>query len=87
MRRREFTTVLVGAAVLPLVAHAQPTGQRRRIGVLLVGLSPESKAVRHFHLGLREAGYVEGRDLSIEWRLAKGDYKLLPELVADLIPE
>ncbi len=85
MRRREFTTVLVGAAILPLVAHAQPTGQRRRIGVLLVGLSPESKAVQHFRLGLREAGYVEGRDLSVEWRLAKGDYKLLPKLVADLI--
>ena len=50
-----------------------------------MGLSPESKAVQHFQLGLREAGYVEGRDLSIEWRLAKGDYKLLPELVADLI--
>jgi putative ABC transport system substrate-binding protein len=85
MRRREFITVLASAAILPRVAHAQQTAQVRRIGILLVGLSPDSKAVRHFLRGLGEAGYVVGRDLLIEWRFASGDYSLLPKLVSDLI--
>ena len=57
----------------------------RRVGVLLVGLSPESKEAKHFRLGLRDAGYSEGRDVVIEWRSAKGDYDRVPELVADLV--
>ena len=85
MRRRDFTIVLAGAAILPLAAHAQQMARVHRIGVLLVGLSPESKAVQHFLRGLREAGYVEGRDVLIEWRLANGDYNLLPALLSDLI--
>jgi hypothetical protein len=44
------------------------------IGVLLVGLSPQSKSVQSFLQGLRDAGYSEGRDVVIEWRLANGDY-------------
>jgi ABC-type uncharacterized transport system substrate-binding protein len=48
-------------------------------------LSPDSKEVRHFRLGLRDAGYSEGRDVVIDWRLANGDYARVPELVADLV--
>ena len=50
-----------------------------------MGLSPESKEAKHFRLGLRDAGYSEGRNLVIEWRSAKGDYDRVPELVADLL--
>jgi putative ABC transport system substrate-binding protein len=56
-----------------------------RIGVLLVGLSPDSAEARQFRLGLRDAGYSEGRDVLIEWRSAGGDYDRLPALVADLV--
>ena len=86
MRRREFIT-LVGsvAATWPLVAGAQQAGRQARIGVPLAGLSPESKEAKQFRLGLRDAGYSEGRDVVIEWRSAKGDYDRLPKLVADLV--
>ena len=84
--RREFITLLGGAAVAwPLAARAQQATSPRRIGVLLVGLSPESKEAKHFRLGLRDVGYFEGRNVVIEWRSAKGDYNRVPELVADLI--
>jgi putative tryptophan/tyrosine transport system substrate-binding protein len=87
MNRREFITLLGGAvAAWPLAAAAQQQATSpRRIGVLLVGLSPESKEAKQFRLGLRDAGYSEGRDVVIEWRSANGDYDRVPELVADLI--
>ena len=85
MKRRKFITLLGGAAAWPLAARAQQATSPRRIGVLLVGLSPESKEAKHFRLGLRDAGYFEGRNVVIEWRSAKGDYNRVPELVADLI--
>jgi len=56
-----------------------------RIGVLSVGMSPESKEAKQFRLGLRDAGYSEGRDVVIEWRSANGDYDRVPALVADLL--
>src|SRR5499433_1799049 len=86
IRRREFITLIGGAAApWPLAARAQQATSPRRIGVLLVGLSPESKEAKHFRLGLRDAGYFEGRNVVIEWRSANGDYDRVPELVADLI--
>jgi hypothetical protein len=86
LKRREFITLLGGtAATWPLAASAQQTGSPRRLGVLLVGLSPESKEAKQFRLGLRDAGYFEGRDVVIEWRFANGDYDRVPELVADLV--
>ncbi len=86
MRRREFITLIRSTLVAwPLAARAQQAASPRPIGVLLVGLSPDSKEVRQFRLGLRDAGYSEGRDVVIEWRLANGDYDLVPELVADLV--
>jgi putative ABC transport system substrate-binding protein len=84
-RRKFLATLLGGAAVWPLAARAQQVRKPRRIGVLLVGLSPESKELKHFRLGLRDAGYAEGRDVVIEWRSANGDYDQVPGLVADLV--
>src|SRR5271170_698292 len=85
MRRREFMTLLGSAATWPLAARAQQTASPRRIGVLLVGLTPESKSVQSFLQGIRDAGYSVGRDVVIEWRLAHGDYDRVPDLVADLV--
>jgi putative tryptophan/tyrosine transport system substrate-binding protein len=86
VKRRAFITLLGSAAAAwPLAARAQQAGRIRRIGIVLVGLSPESKEAKHFRLGLRDAGYSEGRDVVIEWRSADGDYDRVPALVADLI--
>ena len=73
------------AATWPLAARAQQVRLPYRIGVLLVGLSPESNEAKQFRLGLRDAGYFEGRDLVIEWRSAHGNYDQVPALVADLV--
>ena len=85
MKRREFIFVSSLAVVSPLIARAQQGASPRRIGVVLVGLTPESKPARSFLQGLRDAGYSVGRDVVIEWRLARGDYDRVPELVADLV--
>ena len=91
MTRRAFTRNLaaligsLGLFCLPVKADAQQPASPRRIGVLLVGYSPESKEAQQFRQGLRDAGYAEGRDLVIEWRFANGDYARVPELAADLV--
>jgi putative tryptophan/tyrosine transport system substrate-binding protein len=86
MNRREFITLLGGAAAAwPYTARAQQQRSPTRIGVLLVGLSPASRASQHFRRGLRDAGYFEGRDVVIEWRSAEGDYNRVPGLAADLV--
>src|SRR5215510_1987911 len=84
MRRREFISLLGGAAAWPLAARAQAT--LPLIGFVSGG-SPGGFAylVRAFRQGLTETGYVEGRNLAIEFRWAEGQYHRLPGLVADLI--
>jgi len=85
VRRREFIGLVAGAAVSPVAARAQQAVQPRRIGVLLVGLSTESKQAQHFRQGMQDAGYPAGGAVAIEWREAKGDYDLVPKLLADLV--
>jgi putative tryptophan/tyrosine transport system substrate-binding protein len=73
MRRREFIKAIAGpAAAWPIVASGQQIPSPRRIGVLLVGLTPESKPAKSFIQGLRDAGYTIGGDVVVEWRLANG---------------
>ena len=91
MTRRAFSRDLaalvgsLGLVCLPVKADAQQPALPRRIGVLLGVFSPESKEAQAFRQGLRDAGYVEGRDVVVEWRTASGDYARLPEVVADLV--
>jgi ABC-type uncharacterized transport system substrate-binding protein len=84
MKRRAFISLIAGAAATwPLAAHAQ---QRPVIG-FLSGSSPESFAPGFAALrqGLQEAGLVEGRNVAIEPRWARGEYGRLPGLAADLV--
>ena len=82
-----FTALIawVGSFGLANAADAQQPGAPRRIGVLLVGWSPEQREVQQFRQGLQDAGYVEGRDVVIEWRSAGGNYDKVAGLAFDLV--
>src|SRR5260370_2187701 len=84
MRGREFLGILSSAA-LPLVARAQQPA-KSVIG-FLNGTSPQGygRFLLAFHRGLSETGYVEGRNVEVEYRWAEGRYERLPALAADLV--
>jgi putative tryptophan/tyrosine transport system substrate-binding protein len=85
LKRREFFTLLGGAAAWPLAARAQQP-RARVIGVLWPGTtSPASPRMESFRQGLRDAGFIEGRDFLIELRYAEGGLQQLPELAAELV--
>jgi putative ABC transport system substrate-binding protein len=87
LKRREFITLLGGAAAAwPLAARAQQTGKVWRIGFLsAVARSAASGSYASFVQGMRELGYVEGKDFVIEWRSVEGKYERFPEIAEELV--
>ena len=86
MRRRDFVALLGGAAAsLPLAALAQQA-KMARIGFLgLVSASSQRNPVAALRAGLRDLGWVEGRNILIEFRWAEGNYERLPALAEELV--
>jgi len=86
LRRRELMLLLAGAAVAS-PSSSYPQQPTPVIGWLSVGSAASDKGVRlpALHRGLNEAGYREGKNLTIEYRWAEGEYDRLPGLAADLV--
>jgi putative tryptophan/tyrosine transport system substrate-binding protein len=85
MRRREFLALVGGAAAWPVSLRAQQTAMP------VIGLVGSATAIQWapfvtaFMQGLRETGFVEGRNVAIEYRWAEGQFDRLPALAADLV--
>jgi len=84
MDRRTFLVSLGAVLVAPLTVEAQPARKVPHVGVLQAGAPPEP-LVEAFREGLRDLGYVEGRNIVLEFRWAEGRLDRLPDLVADLV--
>ena len=84
MRRREFITLIGGAAAWVSSASAQEP--RRVIGFLASGsFAGERFRVADFVQGLKDTGFIEGNNINIEWRWAEGRYNRLPSLAGELV--
>ena len=81
MKRREFITVLGGAAATwPLAAHAQKSAKIPRVAVFLFGTPQADNLLPFFRQGLRDLGYVEDRNIILEYRYAEGRPERFPDL-------
>jgi putative ABC transport system substrate-binding protein len=86
VRRREFITLLSGAITWPLAARAQQSGKTHRIGILEpIPAERNAANLDSLRRGLLERGYVEGRNLVIEYRSADGQAERFPHLAAELV--
>jgi putative tryptophan/tyrosine transport system substrate-binding protein len=85
VKRRQFLTLLGGAAAWPLAARAQQPAKIPRLGVLLFSTPTADPQMETARRALRDLGYVEGRNLALEYRYAEGRPERLPDLAADLV--
>src|SRR4051812_22337128 len=84
VKRREFITLIGGAAAWPLVAQAQQATPV--VGFLRsTSLAPFESLATAFRQGLNETGFVEGQNVAVEYRYADNQHERLPALVADLL--
>jgi putative ABC transport system substrate-binding protein len=88
LRRREFITLLGGAAASPIVAHAQQSEQMRRVGVLISSTENDPQGRRQiaaFRQGLQELGWMEGQNVRIDLRFLGDDANRLKAYAAELV--
>ena len=86
MRRRDFIKVIAGSATWPLAVRAQQTSDPPVIGVLLpLSLAAAAQNIEALRSGLLDLGYFEGRNYSLEFRFADGQFERLPKLAAELV--
>jgi putative tryptophan/tyrosine transport system substrate-binding protein len=90
MRRRQFIALLGGAVTWPVVARAQQVGKTYTIGVFSAGVGPENaqtvtRVLDAFFDGLRELGWIEGKNVAFERRYAENRVEQLPVLAAELV--
>jgi putative ABC transport system substrate-binding protein len=86
LKRRDFMTLLGGAAVWPLTVRAERAARPAHIGFL--GANTQSgieSRLERFRTGLRDLGYVEGENILIDFRWAEGDYTRLVKFAAELV--
>ena len=87
MERRAFLGTLAGGLLAaPSTGDAQPAGKVYRVGYLTAGsISANPRVLEAFRQGLRDLGWVEGRNVVIEYRSAEGRFDRLPDLAAELV--
>ena len=86
MQRRELMAIIgTAAAAWPLVARAQQPAKKPRLGVPLYSTPEEDAQAKALREGLRELGYVDGQNISVEYRFAEGKPERLGDLAADLV--
>src|SRR5215813_4267399 len=84
-RRRFIEAVAGGLLAAPLAAGAQQAGKVYRIGYLSTRSSPTGMPPEVFRQGLRELGWIEGRNIVFDYGFAEGRFERLPELAAELV--
>ena len=80
-----ISTLVLGLLATPLTAEAQQAGKVYRVGVLRFRGSPDHPNIQAFRQGLRDLGWVEGQNITLEYRWAKGRRDRLPVLAAELV--
>ena len=88
MKRRDFVALIGGAAAWPLAARAQQPARVRTIGFLLPGGSRTTvmrAQLEAFRQGLKEYGWIEGHNISVEYRFAEGKEDALAGIAAELV--